>query len=440
MITKVSKSLGLLLLMVCLNRCSMGPESNEPILISWQAKWLQRNVVRVSSAGPGNEDFSDLESLKADIGDARLVMLGEQTHGDGTTFLAKVRLIKFLHREMGFDVVAFESGLYDCHKVWADIEAGDDAVTAARRGIYTLWSNCLEVRPLFEYISQMATEGQILEIAGFDCNVSGSNARDYLVADLEVFLRNRNAQVLGDPDWLPFKEDLQYFLNDSAYTPSPVRRTTFFRVLDSARQEMDTFAARQRPLMQSPAFWKQLLSSIRQQAHRYWIIQDDNLRGNARDAQMADNLKWLMQNPYRNRKVVAWAATFHIIRNLNEIDPLEPDLSYSIWIPMGHHLWQEMGDSIYSIGFTAYQGTYLSTSQNKIVEIEPSSTGSIEYLMNEAGIELGMLDLRHLPDDGAWLREPLLSRPMGNQEMKSNWSRNLDALFFIKETRHSTFR
>src|SRR5258708_6197993 len=41
-------------------------------------------------------DVSDLRPLARAIGDARVVLLGEQTHADGTTFVAKTRLVRFL--------------------------------------------------------------------------------------------------------------------------------------------------------------------------------------------------------------------------------------------------------------------------------------------------------------------------------------------------------
>ena len=96
--------------------------SNEPDTEVNKVKWLQDNAIHLSSIDPNNTDFADLRPLENVIKNTKVVMLGEQSHGDGTTFLAKVRLIKFLHQELGFDVLAFESGLYDCNKVWTEIK------------------------------------------------------------------------------------------------------------------------------------------------------------------------------------------------------------------------------------------------------------------------------------------------------------------------------
>src|SRR4051812_15253729 len=70
--------------------------------------WLQANSAPLRSIDPADTDFADLEPLARAIGDARIVMLGEQTHGDGATFLAKCRLVHFLHERLGFDVLSFE--------------------------------------------------------------------------------------------------------------------------------------------------------------------------------------------------------------------------------------------------------------------------------------------------------------------------------------------
>lgn len=69
------------------------------------AEVLAQRAVAVRSIDPGDEDFADLQPIARALRNARIVLLGEATHGDGGTFLAKSRLIKFLHQELGFDVL-----------------------------------------------------------------------------------------------------------------------------------------------------------------------------------------------------------------------------------------------------------------------------------------------------------------------------------------------
>lgn len=73
--------------------------------------WIVEQAVTVRSIDAADEDFRDLEPLVDAIGSATVVQLGEPSHGAGSAFAAKVRLIKFLHERMGFDVIAWESGL-----------------------------------------------------------------------------------------------------------------------------------------------------------------------------------------------------------------------------------------------------------------------------------------------------------------------------------------
>lgn len=437
---KIFKNLFTFFIIVLLLNCNLDKTDADPVLIGKEAKWLKYNAVEVSQISPFHTDFSDLQPLKTAISDSRIVMLGEQSHGDGSTFLAKVRLIKFLHQEMGFDVVAFESGLYDCHKVWLDILYGDNALYASRTGVYEIWSRCREVEPLFEYINSVSHGPNFLEIAGFDFQFT-ANSRLYLVEDLEKFLYQNNGQILKNKRWSLFKEVLQNLINSEYYLPDEESKTTFYNILDAARNEIDLFESRMNPLFQSPAFWKQMLKSIRKRAERNWMIPYDNVAGwNIRDAQMADNLIWLYRNVYQGRKIIVWAATLHNMRNINEINTLNLDADYSEAIPMGHIAWVELRNLIYSIGFTGYKGTFYDRVKRRIINLPLSPEGSLEYFMNEAGFDFGIIDFRYLTDDGAWLRAQLISRPHWYFQMKADWTRMLDAMFFIRHMRHTTYR
>src|SRR4051794_32388463 len=48
--------------------------------------WLGANTLPLRTIDMADDNFSDLAPLRTAIGDARIVLLGEQTHGDGTTF------------------------------------------------------------------------------------------------------------------------------------------------------------------------------------------------------------------------------------------------------------------------------------------------------------------------------------------------------------------
>jgi hypothetical protein len=75
-------------------------------------EWLRHNAIVVRSIHPNDTNFVDLAPLIERIGRARIVLLGEQTHADGATFLAKTRIIRFLHERMGFGVLAWEASLF----------------------------------------------------------------------------------------------------------------------------------------------------------------------------------------------------------------------------------------------------------------------------------------------------------------------------------------
>src|SRR5579864_1991081 len=53
--------------------------------------WLKSHAAQLRSIDPADADFADLEPIRRAIGEARIVMLGEQSHGDGATFRAKTR-------------------------------------------------------------------------------------------------------------------------------------------------------------------------------------------------------------------------------------------------------------------------------------------------------------------------------------------------------------
>jgi len=97
------------------------------------------------------DDSTEFSFLKVLLKDKRIVLLGEQSHGDGATFAAKVRLVKFLHSELGFDMLSFESGLYANYKAAQELNHTEARNSPMLESVFPIWSETAEFLPLIQY-------------------------------------------------------------------------------------------------------------------------------------------------------------------------------------------------------------------------------------------------------------------------------------------------
>ena len=138
---------------------AVGPDSNSYLFMTpedpdapyvrpaWR-EWIKANHHLVTSLS--SEDFKDLAFLPEYIGDKSIVLMGEVAHGIAEQNRIRVRLIKYLHQHHGFNVVAFESGLYDCYftnRAISDVSA----ITALKSALYSMW-HTTDLRDLYTYI------------------------------------------------------------------------------------------------------------------------------------------------------------------------------------------------------------------------------------------------------------------------------------------------
>ena len=81
------------------------------VSIADKVAWFARNGVAIRSIDPHDQDFADLRPLAHSIGDARVVLLSASREAPAVN--AKDRLVRFLHQEMGFDILVVDAGLFD---------------------------------------------------------------------------------------------------------------------------------------------------------------------------------------------------------------------------------------------------------------------------------------------------------------------------------------
>jgi erythromycin esterase len=402
-----------------------------------QVAWLRDKSIALRSIEPGDEDFSDLQPLRALLAKKRIVILGEASHGDGAAFLAKTRLIRFLHRELGFDVLAFESGFYDCSQAWLRIAAGDDPATAFRQSVFAIWTRSAQVQPLIAYFASVARSQRPLELAGVDPQFTGEMSQRFLLGDLVRVAQG--AGLPGDEFAARISGPLANLVEgryENGDLPSAAARAEFLKAFDElARRLRETGGD-----IPERGFWLRVVEGTRQFAANSWStdwkrpLMEDTEGFAVRDRLMGENLAWLARHRFAGRKIVVWAASFHAAREVDEIDvPSEVHMRlFRTFQPMGAVARRELGEELYTVAVLAYQGQYKQLGRP--IELLQPSAGSLEDLFHRTGLPYAFLDLSRA---GGWLRKPLIARPMGYKEMRSPWGRVFDAVLFFDRMKAS---
>jgi erythromycin esterase len=386
---------------------------------------LQRCASSVRSIDPGDTDYSDLNGLRAAAGGARIVLLGEQTHGEGSTFTAKIRLIRFLHEKMGFDVLAFESGLYDCARIWENVQQGGTLSQEVIGSLFYMYATSVQMQPLFDYIQSGLQGPHPLVLTGFESQHTGVKAKTQLFDDFARFLKKQYPSAL-DEDWELFRRVSVATFGSRDYRPSIEEQARFFRKLTGLQRLLNADGKVTDSLTNSIGFWYEVVNSIESQTRRYWRLVSGN-EVSVRDAQMAANLTWLAERAYPGKKIIVWAHNGHIAKGM-DLGGQRRESGGDAFVPMGATIHRTFGSRAYCIGFSGSEGSYMNYENDQIVTVPPRPAGTIEGALAAAGYTYAFVDYRKAA--GA-LRKEQAGTLADFGEVRAVWPDVFDGLFFI---------
>lgn len=136
-----------------------------------QIAWIQKNAVPLASDEAGN-GFDDLAPLKAAIGDARIVSLGEPTHGTRECFQMKHRLMEFLAAEMGFTLFSIEASMPEAYRLNEYVLEGKGDPAELIKGMHFWTWSTDEVLAMVEWMRRFNEAGAAgrgpVRFTGFD--------------------------------------------------------------------------------------------------------------------------------------------------------------------------------------------------------------------------------------------------------------------------------
>jgi len=145
--------------------------------------WIRSHAVPLKTPEAGN-GFDDMRSLQALIGNARIVSLGEATHGSREFFQLKHRMLEFLASEMGFSIFSIEANLPEAYRLNDYVLEGKGDPAQLLRGMYFWTWDTEEVLGMIQWMREFNKSGKgRVQFTGFDMQtptVAASIVRDFV--------------------------------------------------------------------------------------------------------------------------------------------------------------------------------------------------------------------------------------------------------------------
>ena len=363
------------------------------------------------------ENFKNVIEFKKTLKDVEIIALGENTHGLGEVFKAKTDLVQFLHQELDFDLILFESGYGDAALAWEKLDSlSADEFTQSFTSNFYYHSE--EIRNLIQFIK---LQNKKLIVQGFDCQPQ----QDYLL--------KRMTEIMQPIDSLFAKKvkielknfnKLYQYENDKDTINFLKQRETFISFLNTYNKMLKDNEEKLLKLGTTNNEINAIRKSNQIFVDTYTRIELGHLMGwpisaNIRDKSLFETVKWFKEiNP--GIKIIIWAQNSHV-----ENKP-RPKNSAK-W--MGHRLKETYGEKYYSLGTIVYSGKNLN--YNGTFEFKFDNKEYLAFHLNQLKKEKFVFDLTK------YKKEDFTTQLLSDMENNGNTSEfiaknRFDGLLFIK--------
>ncbi|MGB6689492.1 MAG: erythromycin esterase family protein [Terracidiphilus sp.] len=155
-------------------------------------QWMRQNAIPLETVEAGH-GFADLQALGQIVGNARIVELGEATHGTREFFQLKHRIIEYLAAQKGFTIFSIEGNMPEAYRLNDYVLHGVGDPKQLLGGLYFWTWNTQEVLDMILWMREFNQSGKgRIEFTGFDMQFGTLS-----VEAVRHFVQQY------DPAWLP---------------------------------------------------------------------------------------------------------------------------------------------------------------------------------------------------------------------------------------------
>jgi erythromycin esterase-like protein len=377
-----------------------------------------------AAAHPLTGADDDFDPLLDAVGQARLVLLGEASHGTHEFYRERARITRRLIEEKGFTAVAVEADWPDAYRINRYVRAASadasavDALADFKRFPAWMWRNA----DVLDFVGWLRATN--------DARRNASGAVGFYGLDLYSLHTSMEAvlQYLKkvDPDaarraryrygcFDHFGEDPQAYGYAASFGLEASCEQDVVNELVELRRRAAEYAQRDGRIAADEFFYaEQNARLVKNAEHYYRSMFGGRVESwNVRDRHMAETLETLLEHlghQGTRAKVAIWAHNSHLG------DARATDMGRRGELNLGQLVRERFGREAFLVGFTTYSGTVTAASDwNAPAErkrVRPALPESYEALFHSVGVPRFLL----VPSDGGAalaLREPRLERAIG---------------------------
>jgi len=347
---------------------------------------------------------NDHDALLERVGNARLVLLGEASHGTHEFYRLRAEVTKRLIVERGFHGVAAEADWPDAYRINRYVRGqGQDSTAVEALGEFArfpawMWRNA----DVLDFIGWLRDRNDELPAAGaragfygldlYSLSASMQAVVEYLGrTDPEAAERARRRYACFDH----FDQDGQAYGQATGFGLADPCENEVVAQLRDMRQHATEFAAAA-PLDEDETFFAQQNALVVRNAEEYYrsMFRGRISSWNLRDGHMMETLQALLAHLDRRvgrARLVIWAHNSHLG------DARATQMSEAGELNLGQLVRQRHGDDCLLVGFTTYDGTVTAASDwdapAERKRVRAALPGSYEALFHATGLPRFFLGL-----------------------------------------------
>jgi len=392
---------------------------------------------------------ADLTPLFKKIGDARIVMLGEASHGTHEFYTWRSYISRRLIQEKNFNFIAVEGDWPDCYRINRYIKNYKDAGTDSkevlsqfRRWPTWMWANW-EILELTNWLKQYNSSIPLNKKIGFygldvySLWESMEVIMQYLTkVDKKALETAKKAFECFEPYQ---KDEGRSYAKASQFVPE-ICEDEVLTLLKEIQQRLPRYDGDFENVFSTE---QNALIAVNAEKYYRAMVNAGPHSWNIRDGHMADTLERLLNFHGSGSKVIVWEHNTHVgdARATDMVD----DGMYNI----GELARLKHNDKgVFLVGFGTYSGSVIAGrgwgAPMKRLNVPPAKKGSWENLLHEAGKENKLLMMDDFMTD-SFMESHIGHRAIGvvynpEYERLGNYVPSIlpmryDAFIFLNETK-----